>query len=46
MNWEAAGDAEGWHHGWICCKVRFLGVEFKSGPKDFKGLQMPTSSKN
>jgi branched-chain amino acid transport system substrate-binding protein len=30
----------------FCCKVRFLEVESKSGPKDFKGLQMPTSSKN
>src|SRR6185369_16044091 len=29
----------------VCCKVRFLKVESKSGCKDSKGLRMPTSSK-
>ena len=30
----------------FCCKVPFLRVESKSGYKDFKGLRMPTTSKN
>src|SRR4051794_35432552 len=30
----------------ICCKVRFLEAGSKIGSKDFKGLQMPTNSKN